>query len=119
MALGDSGAAVRADFVPKSDYISPEVLRLENERLWPRVWQIACRLQELPRVGDFVTYDIAGESILLVRAGATDVKAYFNVCQHRGRRLKEGCGNTGESIFCRFHGWRYRLDGSVSRVTSR
>ena len=119
MALGNSGAEVRADFVPKSDYISPEVLRLETERLWPRVWQIACRLQEMPQVGDFVTYDIAAESILLVRASTTEVKAYFNVCQHRGRRLKEGCGNTGQTIFCRFHGWRYKLDGSVSRVTSR
>jgi phenylpropionate dioxygenase-like ring-hydroxylating dioxygenase large terminal subunit len=121
MALGEGNAAVRADFVPKSDYISPEVLRRENERLWPRVWQIACRLEEIPRAGDFATYDIAGESILVVRTGAAidALKAFYNVCQHRGRQLKEGYGNTGETIFCRFHGWRYRLDGSPARVRSR
>jgi len=118
MDLGER-TSVRDDFVPKEDYISADVLRLENEQLWPRVWQIACRLEEIPNVGDFVTYDIADESILVVRASTRDIKAHYNVCQHRGRQLKEGCGNTGDSIFCRFHGWRYHLDGSVARVRER
>jgi phenylpropionate dioxygenase-like ring-hydroxylating dioxygenase large terminal subunit len=110
---------VRPDFVPKSDYISSEVMRLESEKLWPRVWQIACRLEEIPRKGDFVTYDIAGESILVVRDSAVSVKAFYNVCQHRGRRLKDGCGNTGVGINCRFHGWGWKLDGSLARVSAR
>jgi phenylpropionate dioxygenase-like ring-hydroxylating dioxygenase large terminal subunit len=119
MGIEEGRPSVRADFVPKSDYVSPEVARLENDLLWPSVWQIACRVEEIPKVGDFVTFDIVQESILVVRVSASTIKAYFNVCQHRGRRLKEGCGNTGGTIFCRFHGWLYKLDGSLARVRAR
>ena len=52
---------VRADFVPADAYISKDYLQLEKERLWPRVWQMACREEEIPRAGDFYTYDIADE----------------------------------------------------------
>jgi phenylpropionate dioxygenase-like ring-hydroxylating dioxygenase large terminal subunit len=123
-ALAQTGGAsqaspVRADFVPKSDYISREVLAREKEKLFPKVWQIVCRLEEIPNVGDFFTYDIGEDSILVVRSAADKVQAHFNVCQHRGRQLKEGCGNTGASIQCRYHGWRWNLDGSLARVKSR
>ncbi len=54
-------ARVRPDFVPTDAYISKDYLQLEKERLWPRVWQMACREEEIPRPGDFYTYDIADE----------------------------------------------------------
>lgn len=110
--------AVRADFVPVEHYISPEILRLEEMRLWPRVWQIACREEELPHVGSYVTYNIMNESIVVVRVGEHDIKAFFNVCQHRGRRLVEGCGQMSR-FHCMFHGWQYHLDGSIARVLDR
>jgi phenylpropionate dioxygenase-like ring-hydroxylating dioxygenase large terminal subunit len=116
-ANADAGE-LRIDFVPTDHYTSPEFLRLEKERLWPRVWQQACRLEELPRVGSFVTYDIMDESIVVVRTSETELKAFYNVCQHRGRRLTEGCGQISQ-FHCRFHGWQYRLDGTVSRVLDR
>ncbi len=111
--------AMRKDYIPKDDYISAELLALEKSRLFPRVWQIACRLEEIPNKGDFVTYDIGDDSILILRTDADTIKAHFNVCQHRGRQLKEGCGNTGEVIKCPFHGWRWNLDGSLARVKAR
>jgi phenylpropionate dioxygenase-like ring-hydroxylating dioxygenase large terminal subunit len=110
---------LRADYIPKEDYTSPEILALEKSRLFPRVWQIACRLEEIPQTGDFVTYDIGDDSILILRDGPDSIKAHFNVCQHRGRQLKEGCGNTGRQIQCPFHGWRWNLDGSLKRVKAR
>lgn len=116
---GQDAHTVRPDFVPKSDYISPDVVRLENEQLWPRVWQIACRVEEIPRPGDFVTYEIGRESIIILRADDGSIKSFFNVCQHRGRQLKDGCGNTGHSIQCGFHGWRWNLDGSLARIKAR
>ena len=58
---GMKDTAIRPDFVPKDAYLSAEFTRLENERLWPKVWQIACRLEEIPKVGDYVTYEVAGE----------------------------------------------------------
>jgi nitrite reductase/ring-hydroxylating ferredoxin subunit len=109
---------VRPDFVPASDYISKEFLRLENERMWPRVWLMACRVEELQQPGSFLTFDIVRDSILLVRQHSGEIKAFHNVCQHRGRRLKDGCGEMGK-IFCRFHGWSWNLDGSIQRIVHR
>jgi len=114
-----SGKPVRPDFVPASDYISKEFLQLENERMWPRVWLMACRVEELEQAGSFVTFDIVRDSILLVRQPAGEIKAFYNVCQHRGRRLKDGCGQIGKSIYCRFHGWSWNLDGSLQRIVHR
>jgi nitrite reductase/ring-hydroxylating ferredoxin subunit len=111
-------SGVRADFVPSEHYLSADFLRLENERLWPRVWQVACREEELPRVGSYVTYNVMDESIVVVRVSDDSVKAYYNVCQHRGRRLTEGCGHMTR-FHCRFHGWQYLLDGSISRINDR
>ena len=116
-ALSDE--PVRPDFVPASDYISKEFLQLENERVWPRVWLMACREEELEKPGSFVTFDIVRDSILLVRQPAGEIRAFHNVCQHRGRRLKDGCGQMGRSIHCRFHGWSWHLDGSLQRIVHR
>jgi len=91
MAEGESGdaqAELRRDFVPKSDYVSADFDRLEFARLWPRVWQIACREEELQALGDYVNYEIGEESILIVRTAVDCIRAFYNVCSHRGRRLQ-------------------------------
>lgn len=105
-------------FLPVEDQCSAEYARLEEERLWPYVWQIACRLEEIPRVGDFVTYDIVDDSIVVVRASETEIKAFHNVCPHRGRQLTEGCGRT-KKFKCRFHGWEFNLSGENTLVIDR
>jgi phenylpropionate dioxygenase-like ring-hydroxylating dioxygenase large terminal subunit len=106
--------ARRIDFVPAEDYRGRDQARLEAERMWPRVWQMACREADLPEVGSFVRYDILDDSILVVRTGdgADDIVAYYNVCQHRGRELREAPrGKLDATLGCRFHGWRWSLDG--------
>ena len=109
---------VRVDYVPTEHYISREIVQLEKRLLWPKVWQLACRLEEIPFVGDYVTYDINDESIVVVRQTADTIRAFHNVCQHRGRRLTEGCG-TAARLQCRFHGWQWNLDGKVIRIIDR
>jgi phenylpropionate dioxygenase-like ring-hydroxylating dioxygenase large terminal subunit len=116
--FGARAGGVRADFVPTDHYVSPEFLRCERERLWPRVWQVACREEELAEVGGFVTYDIMNDSVVVVRTSETELKAYHNVCPHRGRRLTSGCGQA-RRFHCRFHGWQFGLDGAVTRVLDR
>lgn len=106
-------------FLPAADYRDPGVDRRERERLWPRVWQMACRDEDLPAPGDFVVYDILDDSILIVRTGPgpDDLSAVYNVCQHRGRRLYEGPrGRTGRNLYCPYHGWQYGLDGELTHV---
>lgn len=101
-------------------YIDPGFARLEFEKLWSRVWQIAARLDEIPQSGDYTTYEIGDQSVLLVRVDETTVKAYHNVCPHRGTTLGEGCGTfEGGRIICPFHGWRWNLAGKIQYVLER
>jgi phenylpropionate dioxygenase-like ring-hydroxylating dioxygenase large terminal subunit len=104
-------------FIPRERYYNREFFELEKEKLWPHVWQMACRLEEIPRVGDYVEYWVADYSVVVVRTGAgrDEIKAYQNACRHRATQLALGCGSfRGGQIVCPFHGWRWNLDGSPS-----
>jgi phenylpropionate dioxygenase-like ring-hydroxylating dioxygenase large terminal subunit len=101
-------------------YTDPAFARLEYEKLWYRVWQPAARLDEIPDVGDYTTYTIGDQSVMLVRADESTVKAYFNFCPHRGTALSEGCGTfEHKRIICPFHGWRWDLHGNNKYVLER
>ncbi len=102
---------------PVEAFLSPEYAKAEADRLWARVWQMAGRLEEVPEVGNFITYDIGDDSILIVRAAPDRLKAFHNVCPHRGRRLVDtpngenrACGKR-QRFVCGFHGWTYNLEG--------
>ncbi|HEY8386262.1 MAG TPA: aromatic ring-hydroxylating dioxygenase subunit alpha [Porticoccaceae bacterium] len=111
--LGDHG-------LRSGRYTDPAFNRLEHERLWSRVWQAAARLDEIPEPGDFTTYDIGDQSVMLVRVDADTVKAYHNACPHRGTALTLGCGSfPNEKIICPFHGWRWNLEGANEYVLER
>jgi glycine betaine catabolism A len=98
-------------FVPRGRYIDPDFLQLELERLFPRTWLNACRVDEVERVGQYVDFEIGGQSIVIVRT-EVGLRAYFNACRHRGTRLVQGQGRIGE-FRCPFHAWRWNLDGSL------
>ena len=101
--------------VPRERYFEREFFEAERERLWPRVWQMACRLEEIPEVGDFVEYTIIDQSVFVVRHGPDpgDIAAYHNVCPHRATQLAVGSGRfRRQEIACPFHGWRWKLDGT-------
>lgn len=97
--------------VPVRRYISREYHELERERVWRKVWQMACREENIPEVGSYIVYDIAGDSYLVVRT-KDGIKAYVNACLHRGRALKDYDGRCSE-FRCSFHGFTWRLDGSL------
>ncbi len=105
------------DRVPKERYYDPDFYRLENELLWPRVWQMACRLEEIPQPGDFAEYEILDQSVLVVRTEDMGVRAFDNVCRHRGVRFAQGRGSKPGGFVCPFHGWCYGTDGQNTRVT--
>ena len=104
--------------IPTVAYTSPEYAARENDLLWCKVWQQACREEEIPDVGDYVTYDIVDESIIVVRTAPDKVQAFYNVCQHRGRQITEGCGNAKQFI-CKFHGWRWKISGETAFINDR
>lgn len=105
-------AMTRPDRIPAERYYDREFYDLECERLWTRVWQMACRLEEIPEPGDFVEYENVGQSIIVLRQDDGTVRAFYNTCRHRGTRLLQDRGNCRDGILCPFHGWCWNLDGS-------
>ena len=77
------------DLVPKERYTSAEFMAQEWEHIWTKVWLLGCREDQIPEPGDYVCTDIGRESVLLVRQRDGGVKAFHNVCMHRGNRLRE------------------------------
>lgn len=106
-------AAIAAD-----RYTSAEFFAREQKHMWPRVWQMAARDDEMPDPGDTVVYENLGKSILLVRQNDRSVRAFWNVCLHRGRKLRTDGGPAIE-LQCPFHGFTWRLDGTLSQIPCR
>ena len=104
------------ELIPAERYFDPAFFELEKEKLWPHVWQMACRLEEIPEVGDYVEYSIFEKSVIVVNT-KTGVKAFHNACRHRGVRLATGPGNCKTAGFiCPFHGWRWNPEGKNTFV---
>lgn len=104
--------------VPAERYTSHVFARLEAERMWKHVWQMACRAEDIPAPGDFVEYAIGDQSFLIVRGGDGAVRAFANVCRHRGNTLRTGSGHCRE-LRCRYHGWAWALDGRLADIPDR
>jgi Rieske 2Fe-2S family protein len=95
-------------------YRSPDIFARERERIFAREWICAGRLEQLERSGDFLAVEIAGESLIVVRGADVVVRAFFNVCRHRGTRLcTEAAGRFSGSIQCPYHAWTYGFDGAL------
>jgi phenylpropionate dioxygenase-like ring-hydroxylating dioxygenase large terminal subunit len=104
--------------VSRARYVSRSFHDLEMERLWPRVWQMACHQDEIPAVGDATVYEIGDHSVIVVRAAADTFRAYPNSCLHRGTKLCPEDGRYKE-FRCPFHAWTWHLDGTLKDIPSR
>lgn len=98
--------------VPRSRYTSPAFADLENEYLWTRTWQMACMEVDVANPGDYEVYNVADQSLLVVRTDDGSLKAYHNSCLHRGTQLRTD-GGRASSFRCPFHGWRWDLEGTL------
>ena len=110
---------------PVDAFLSPEYAAAEKEKLWPRVWQMAGRVEDIPEVGDFFTYNICDESIIIIRDTPDTLKAFYNVCPHRGRQLVSVPDNVNsvrgrkKNFVCGFHGWTYDLQGENTYILDK
>lgn len=102
--------------IPVARYISRDFFDLEVDKLWKRVWQMACREEDIPEVGDNIIYDIAGMSFIVVRTATDRIKAYYNACLHRGRMLREVGSIRASEFRCPFHGFAWNIDGTLKHV---
>jgi phenylpropionate dioxygenase-like ring-hydroxylating dioxygenase large terminal subunit len=112
---------------PTEAFLSKEYLEAEKELLWPKIWQMVERLEDLPDVGDWLTYNVADDSIIVLRVadgdGPAAFRAFHNVCPHRGRQLisvPDGVhsvrGNNRKNFVCGFHGWTFDTEGNNTYI---
>jgi Rieske 2Fe-2S family protein len=102
--------------LPAAAYTDPAILALEQAGLFARTWLCAGREADIPGAGDFLVRDIAGDSVIVIRGADDIVRAFFNVCRHRGSRLIDQASGQGlKRILCPYHAWSYRLDGALAQ----
>lgn len=116
-ARSESYAYLGSQDVSKDRYIDADFQKREFDRLWTRTWQMACREEHIPEVGDYYVYDIGPYSFIVTRVTDNEIKAHFNACLHRGTKLKPS-NTTGfaPEIKCPFHGWSWNLDGTNKNI---
>ncbi|MCT2400177.1 aromatic ring-hydroxylating oxygenase subunit alpha [Novosphingobium mangrovi (ex Huang et al. 2023)] len=112
---------------PTDAFLSKDYLQAEKTLLWPKVWQMVERETDLPNPGDWMTYDVAEESIVVLRKDDGTLRAFHNVCPHRGRQLvsvpdmlprkvHDVRGNNRKNFICGFHGWTFDTDGNNTYI---
>jgi benzoate/toluate 1,2-dioxygenase subunit alpha len=111
---------VQADRVHRDVYVDPELFELEMERLWSRAWVYAGHASQVPNEGDYLTLDIAGKPLILLRDTGGAIRVLVNRCAHKGSKLVgDAAGNAGKTLRCPYHAWTYRLDGSILNIPLR
>jgi phenylpropionate dioxygenase-like ring-hydroxylating dioxygenase large terminal subunit len=102
--------------LPAWSYQDAEFAALEVERIFRPGWQVVCHLSDVPNAGDWHSLDYVGESVLVVRGNDGVVRAFTNVCRHRGSRLVDGSSGCAKKLICPYHAWTYELDGRLTGV---
>jgi choline monooxygenase len=105
----------RAETIPSSWYTASAMKEFEFEAIYQKEWQLAGHLSEIPTKGDSVCKQVGNNPVILIRDEGDRVRAYFNVCKHRGGPLQVKKGTT-TVLQCGYHGWTYLLDGSLRGV---
>ncbi len=114
--LLDRGEAFVPDLeIDSASYTDPAFTAREFRGMWSRVWQMACRVEDIPNTGDSVLYEIGDLSFVVLRERPDRIRAFVNACLHRGRALRDGDGRISK-LRCPFHGFTWNLDGSCAKI---
>ena len=103
----------RSHTLPGSFYYDPAIFAHETDAIFARTWQLAGHVSQLSEPGDYITEEVGEESVIVLRDRAGELRAFYNVCQHRAHRLLEGEGRLKSVITCPYHAWCYGLDGAL------
>src|SRR5439155_1677785 len=104
--------------LPQKYFISPDVFAEEQESIFSKEWLLVGHQSQIPKPGDYIVRQVIGESLIVIRDKDEEIRAFYNVCRHRGTRLIEHrageavCGHTS-AIQCPYHAWTYSLDGRL------
>jgi choline monooxygenase len=111
-AVTDAQAPIAEALEPRL-YLDPELIEAEQERIFERTWQLIGHVSAVPRPGSYTTGFAGSQPVLVVRDDEHALRAYRNVCRHRGSCLLSGSGQCKGAIRCRYHGWTYKFDGTL------
>lgn len=100
----------------KRRYTDPAVVSEEWQRIWSRCWLFAGLVSDAVEPGDYFVYELGRESIVVIRGDDGELRAFYNVCQHRGNRIFSNDSGWVGQVACPYHGWRYGLDGRLDEV---
>jgi choline monooxygenase len=112
-SYNDQAALDRAYTIPAAWYVDPRIADLERQNVFGRTWQFVARADQLTRPGDFVTTELAGEPLVIVRGTDNQLRAFYNVCRHHAAAVVTEESGTASIFRCPYHGWSYGLDGSL------
>ncbi len=103
----------RGHGLPRTVYVDPEIYESEVRRIFLKSWHYAGHTSQVAGRGDYFLFEMAGESVIVVRDGAGNINALLNVCRHRGSRICDAHEGREPRFTCKYHGWSYALDGSL------
>jgi len=103
----------RARALPAHFYHDPAIFEQERRAIFQRCWQYAGHVSQLAAPGDYLTCEIGGQNIVILRGRDDEIRGFFNVCMHRGHELLDGAGHIESAIVCPYHAWTYELDGQL------
>jgi phenylpropionate dioxygenase-like ring-hydroxylating dioxygenase large terminal subunit len=110
-------ALVQPDRVHRDVYLSTELFALERQHFFLNTWTFVAHASQLPKAGDYITLDIAGRPLLVIRQADGSIRVLYNRCAHKGAKVAgEACGNAGKFLRCPYHAWTYKLDGAPLAV---
>lgn len=104
----------RSPTLPGFVYHDPDIYLQEQGKIFARTWQLVAHRSQLLERGDYICAEVAGESIFVVHGEEGQIRAFYNVCQHRAHRVLSGKGRVRARIVCPYHAWTYKLDGSLA-----
>src|SRR5207244_9250420 len=99
--------------LPRRYFTSPEIFTDEQELIFARQWALVGHQSHVAKPGDYFVATVAGESLIILRDTEMNVRGFYNVCRHRGTRLKEDTCGHAAAIRCPYHAWTYALDGRL------
>src|SRR5256884_8620020 len=102
-----------AKTLPQQYFVSPKVFAEERDKIFSRQWLLVGHQSQIADAGDYFVQHVNGESLIVIRDKSGEIHGFFNVCRHRGTRLKEDACGHASTIQCPYHAWTYGLDGRL------
>src|SRR6266404_5198316 len=105
--------SVAAKSLPQKYFIATELFAAEQKNIFSKEWLLVGHQSQIAKPGDYFVIEVAGESLIVIRDSKFEIRAFYNVCRHRGTRLKENACGHSSTIQCPYHAWTYGLDGRL------